>query len=147
MPTITSTGIGSGLDVSSIVTQLMALESRPLNLLQQAKSSLDTKLSAIGTLQSRMSGLRDASNALTSVALWNQTVATSGNAAAVKVSTSAGAAAGRYAVQVDKLASTQTLASTAFAGPTTTITNERSSTSRWAAWFIWALSTLATASR
>lgn len=121
MPTITSTGIGSGLDVDSIVTQLMSLESRPLGLLQQAKSGLDTKLSAIGTLQSRMSSLRDASNALTSVSLWNQTVATSGNAAAVKVSTTTGAAAGRYAVQVDKLASTQTLASTAFAGPTTAI--------------------------
>ena len=117
MATITSTGIGSGLDVNSIVTQLMALESRPLNILQQAKSGLDTKLSAIGTLQSRMSALRDASNTLTSVSLWNQTVANSANAAALKVSTSAGAAAGRYAVQVDKLASTQTLASTAFSGP------------------------------
>lgn len=117
MATITSTGIGSGLDVNSIVTQLMALEARPLNILQQARSGLDTQLSAIGTLQSRMSALRDASNALTSVTLWNQTVATSGNTSAVKVSTSSGAAAGSYAVQVDKLASTQTLASTAFAAP------------------------------
>ncbi len=117
MASITSTGIGSGLDVESIVTQLMALESRPLNLLQQAKSSLDTKLSAIGTLQSRMSALRDSANALTSVSLWNQTTATSSNAAALKVSTSTGAAAGSYAVQVSRLASTQTLASTAFSGP------------------------------
>jgi flagellar hook-associated protein 2 len=121
MATITSTGIGSGLDVNSIVTQLMALESRPLTLLQQAKSSLDTKLSAIGTLQSRMSGLRDASNALTSVALWNQTVATSANAAAVKVSTSSGAASGTYAVMVEKLASQQTLASSPLTSSTTAI--------------------------
>lgn len=121
MATITSTGIGSGLDVNSIVTQLMALESRPLTLLQQAKSSLDTKLSAIGTLQSRMSGLRDASNALTSVALWNQTVATSANTAAVKVSTSSGAASGSYAVMVEKLASQQTLASSSLPSATTAI--------------------------
>jgi flagellar hook-associated protein 2 len=121
MATITSTGIGSGLDVNSIVTQLMALEARPLNILQQAKSGLDTQLSAIGTLQGRMSALRDASNALTSVTLWNQTVASSGNAAAVKVSTSSGAATGSYAVQVDKLASTQTLASTAFAARDTVV--------------------------
>lgn len=114
MATITSTGIGSGLDVNSIVTQLMAIESRPLTLLQQTQSSLNTQMSAIGTLQSRMSSLRDASNALTSVTLWNQTVATSGNTSSVKVSTSSGAAAGSYAVQVDKLASSQTLASSAF---------------------------------
>lgn len=121
MATITSTGIGSGLDVNSIVTQLMALESRPLTLLQQAKSGLDTKMSAIGTLQSRMSALRDASNALTSVTLWNQTVATSANAAAVKVSTASGAASGSYSVAVSRLAGGQTLASPAFAASNTPV--------------------------
>lgn len=118
MATITSTGIGSGLDVNSIVTQLMALEARPLTLLQQAQSSLNTRMSAIGTLQSRMSALRDASNALTSVSLWNQTIASSSNAAAVKVSTASGAAAGNYAVQVQSLAGAQTLASQSFASST-----------------------------
>lgn len=121
MATITSTGIGSGLDVSSIVSQLMSLERRPLTLLQRNASDLNTQLSAIGTLQSRMSGLRDAANTLTSVSLWQQTVATSADSSAVKVSTSAGAAAGSYAVQVSQLASTQTLASTAFASADATV--------------------------
>ena len=107
MATISSPGIGSGLDVNSIVTQLMALEARPLTLLQQSQASLNTKMSAIGTLQGRMSSLRDAANALTSVSLWGQTTASSSNAAAVKVSTAAGAAAGDYAVQVQALASNQ----------------------------------------
>lgn len=115
MATITSTGIGSGLDVNSIVTQLMAIESRPMTLLQQGASDLNTQLSAIGTLQSRMSALRDASNALTAVSLWNGTTATSSNAAAVKVSSSSGAAAGNYSVQVQALASKQTVYSQAFA--------------------------------
>lgn len=121
MATITSTGIGSGLDVNAIVTELMAIEARPLNLLQQSASSLNTQLSAIGTLQSRMASLRDASNALTSVTLWNQTIATSSNAAAVKVSTASGAAAGNYAVSVQRLASQQTLASQAFASSGATV--------------------------
>ena len=133
MATITSTGIGSGLDVNSIVTQLMALESRPLNLLQQAQSSLNTQMSAIGTLQSRMSALRDASNALTSVSLWKQTTATSANSAAVKVSTSSGAATGSYAVAVDHLAGGQTLASTALASSATTV-GEGSLTIELGAW-------------
>lgn len=121
MATISSTGIGSGLDVNSIVTQLMALEARPLTLLQQSQASLNTKMSAIGTLQGRMSSLRDAANALTSVSLWGQTTASSSNAAAVKVSTAAGAAAGDYAVQVQALASSQTIASQAFASGAATV--------------------------
>ena len=115
MATISSTGIGSGLDVNSIVTQLMALEARPLNLLQRAESDLNTRLSAIGTLQGRMSAFRDAASALTSVTTWNRTVASSADEASVKVSSTTGAAAGGYAVQVDKLATPQTLASGAFA--------------------------------
>lgn len=121
MATITSTGIGSGLDVNSIVTQLMALESRPMTLLQQSASDLNTQLSAIGTLQSRMSALRDASNALTAVSLWNGTTATSSNSAAVKVSSTSGAAAGSYSVQVQSLASKQTVYSQAFASSTATV--------------------------
>lgn len=115
MATITSTGIGSGLDVNSIVTQLMAIESRPMTLLQQAKSGLDSKLSVIGTLQGRMSALRDASNALTAVSLWNGTTATSSNAAAVRVSSTSGAAVGSYSVQVQALATRQNVNSQAFA--------------------------------
>lgn len=121
MATITSTGIGSGLDVNSIVTQLMAIESRPLTLLQQGASDLNTQLSAIGTLQSRMSALRDASSALTSVSLWNGTTASSSNAAAVKVSSTSGAAVGSYAVQVQSLASRQNIYSQAFASSSATV--------------------------
>lgn len=114
MATITSTGIGSGLDVNAIVTELMALEARPLNLLENAEASLNTQVSAIGQLQSRISSLRDTANALTSLTLWGQTVATSQNAAAVKVSTASGAAAGNYAVHATALAAAQTTASRAF---------------------------------
>jgi flagellar hook-associated protein 2 len=121
MATITSTGIGSGLDVNSIVTELMSIEARPLNLLQRSASSLNTRLSAIGSLQSRMSSLRDAANALSSVTLWNQTIATSSNPAAVKVSTASGAASGSYAVTVQQLASQQTVASQAFASAGATV--------------------------
>ena len=37
---ISSAGLGSGLDVSGIVTQLMALERRPLELLDSSKTKL-----------------------------------------------------------------------------------------------------------
>jgi flagellar hook-associated protein 2 len=46
MATISSPGVGSGLDVNSIVTQLVAIERLPFVLLQTQASSLQTKLSA-----------------------------------------------------------------------------------------------------
>ena len=43
---ITSLGIGSGLDANSIVTKLVALESQPIANLQTASDKLQTKISA-----------------------------------------------------------------------------------------------------
>ena len=54
--TISSAGIGSGLDVNSIVTQLMAVEKQPLTKLQAAGATMQTQLSAFGQLKS--AGLR-----------------------------------------------------------------------------------------
>ena len=113
---ISSTGIGSGLDVASMIDRLMALENRPLNLLQTQATALNTKLSTVGKLQSNFAALRDKANALTSSTLWSSTIATSADTSAVKVSTSANATAGSYAVNVSKLAQGQTVTSQAPAG-------------------------------
>jgi len=44
MATISSPGVGSGLDVNSIVTQLVAIERQPIVQLQTQANSLQTKL-------------------------------------------------------------------------------------------------------
>lgn len=118
---LSSTGIGSGLDVAGILDRLMAVEQRPLNLLQQQASTLNTRLSNVGKLQGHFSALRDKANALTAPNLWSSTTATSGDAAAVKVSTGANAATGRYAVNVARLAMGQTVTSTALASSAATL--------------------------
>ena len=46
MATITSTGVGSGLDVNTIITSLMTLERRPLTLLQQQSATVQSQLHA-----------------------------------------------------------------------------------------------------
>lgn len=121
MASITSTGIGSGLDVSSIITQLMAVESQPLTLLQKQESGLNTELSSIGKLQSMTSAMRDAAQKIASVSLWKQTIATSGDSASVAVSTDSSAAIGNYAVSVQALAKSQTVSSRAFASGAETV--------------------------
>ena len=61
---IQSTGIGSGLDVNSIISQLLAIESRPLARLQETASTTQTQLSTYGALKSRIAALGDAAEKL-----------------------------------------------------------------------------------
>lgn len=118
---ISSAGLGSGLDVNSIVASLMAVESRPLDILKEQATGLNSKISTLGKLQSYFAALQDKSSALTSSTLWSATTATSADPAAVKVTTGSSAAAGSYSVQVDKLASGQTVTSTALPSSTSTL--------------------------
>lgn len=111
--TISSAGIGSGLDVNSIVTQLMAVEQRPLTQLQSQASTLNTQVSTFGKLQSYFSALQDKSTALTESTLWSGTTATSADATSVSVTTGTNAVAGNYAVDVQNLASVQTVTTAA----------------------------------
>jgi flagellar hook-associated protein 2 len=111
MATITSLGIGSGLDLNTIVEKLTALERRPLTEMQSTATQLKTQVSSYGKMQSLFSALQDASNALNTSSLWTGSVATSSNDSAVNATGGSNAASGTYSVQVDKLASAQTLAS------------------------------------
>ena len=66
MATISSPGIGSGLDIKSIVSQLVALEKQPLTQLQVKAATVQTKISAYGELKSAVSALSDAASKLRS---------------------------------------------------------------------------------
>jgi flagellar hook-associated protein 2 len=118
MATISSPGVGSGLDVNSIVTQLVAIERQPIVQLQSQVSSLQTKLSAFGKLQSNLSALRDAASALTSPSTWSQTVGTSSDTSAVAVTTDANNLPGSYSVEVLNLARAQSNTSKTYAAAT-----------------------------
>lgn len=119
MATITSLGIGSGIDINTIVTQLVAVESRPIAQLQSQVSRLNTQVSAFGKLQSLLAGVQDAANALNASSLWTRSTATSSNDAAVSPLGGSNATPGNYAVAVNRLAAPQTVVSgTTFASPT-----------------------------
>lgn len=119
MATITSLGVGSGIDLNSMITQLVAVERRPITQLQTAKSRLDTQVSSLGKMQSLMAALQDAANALTSNTLWTRSIATSSDERVVGTAGGGNAALGNYGVTVQGLAASQTLASSSvFAGPT-----------------------------
>ncbi|HEV7914562.1 MAG TPA: flagellar filament capping protein FliD [Albitalea sp.] len=114
MATLSTPGIGSGLDVTSIVKQLVALERRPIEQLQAQASTIQTKLSSFGLLQSYATNVRDIADKLAKPDFWNATAATSSDGTAVLVSSTPTAAAGSYLVEVSQLAKNQNLASKAY---------------------------------
>lgn len=111
MATISTPGIGSGLDVQSIVSQLVALERAPIKQLQTQASTLQTRLSLYGSIKSQISALGDAAARLSGANAWNVVTASSSNSAAVTASASAGALAGNYSIEVQQLARSQSTAS------------------------------------
>lgn len=64
MATITSLGVGSGLDLGSIVSGLMAVEKQPLTALKTKQSTVESRISALGTLKSALASLQTAAGNL-----------------------------------------------------------------------------------
>jgi flagellar hook-associated protein 2 len=112
---ISSLGIGSGLDVNSIISQLTALEKQPLVALQTKAADIQSKISSVGQISSQMSALNDAAFNLSLDGSWNGTTATSSNTSAVSVTASSSATPTSFSMQVSQLATAQSTASSAVA--------------------------------
>lgn len=112
MATISSAGIGSGLNVEDIITQMMKLEQTPITQLQQASAGLQTKISSYGQVQSYLSALQEAARKLNNPDSWTAASATSSDTTAVSVSATS-AAVGSYSISVSKLAAAQSITTSA----------------------------------
>ncbi|HNU10552.1 MAG TPA: flagellar filament capping protein FliD [Rubrivivax sp.] len=121
MATLSSIGIGSGLNANSIISQLVALERRPIEQLKTEAGRIDAKLSSFGRIQSALDALRSAARTLADTSTWRAASATSADPAAIGVTASANSAPGSYAVQVNALAAAQMNATSAVADSATPI--------------------------
>ncbi len=116
MPSIVSTGIGSGLDISGIVQSLVAAEGQPVELrIGQKEARAQSKLSAFGSLKSALSDFRDKLNAMKTADKFLTRKALSGNEDVFTATTGANATPAKYDVEVVQLAQSQKLTSGAFA--------------------------------
>jgi flagellar hook-associated protein 2 len=119
---ISSAGLGSGLDVNSIVSQLMAVERKPVNSLNTKEVSFQAKLSTFGSIKSSMAALQTAAKALSTPAQLSPTKASVANTAVMNVTTAGNAAAGSYDIEVVSLAQSQKLiTATGYAASTSTV--------------------------
>lgn len=112
---ISAPGIGSGLDIKGIVSQLMELEKKPLTQLTTQATGYQAKLSAFGQLKSQMANLQDQAAKLAKPANWDGLSFSSSNTAAVSGSVNTTTAqATSFSVQVSQLAQAQAAASNVF---------------------------------
>lgn len=113
---ISSAGIGSGLDVNNIITSLMKVEQLPLNKLQATAKDMQTRLSAFGQMQSLVSAFHDASVPLYSANSFAVTNTSSSDSSSVSSTSTTTAVPGSYAVAVSRLSSTQNIVSASGTG-------------------------------
>ncbi|WP_130835299.1 flagellar filament capping protein FliD [[Erwinia] mediterraneensis] len=110
MASISTLGVGSGLDLSSILDSLQTAEKASLTPISTQQSAYTAKLSAYGTLKSALTSFQTANTALNSADLFSATKATT-NSTAFTATTSGNTIAGKYTVSIEKLAQAQTLTS------------------------------------
>ncbi len=108
MSITSSTGLGSGMDINGIVSQLIKAEGQPqFNAIATQEKATQTRLSGLGSLKSALSTFQSAVQKLKDGSVFKTTQATSDNESVLKVTAGVGAVAGTHTVKVNQLAKAQ----------------------------------------
>ena len=101
---ITSLGVGSGLDLEALVQNLLAAESRPIQLLESRKANIDLKISGFGQIQSALSEFQSSVTALSTSDAFRSVSASSTDDSVFTATAAQAAVTGSNTVQVTQLA-------------------------------------------
>lgn len=104
---ISSLGVGTGMDLSSILSKLMAAERQPLNTLESKIISTNSKLSTYGLLNSALEKFKNAANKFSSAFNLNTTTASTGDKTIATAEAAFNASIGSYSLNVTQLAASQ----------------------------------------
>jgi flagellar hook-associated protein 2 len=122
LATLTAAGVGSGLDINSLVSQLVAAEKSPLeNRINAREVRATTQLSALGTLKGGLSGFKTVLETLKSATGFGGHTAKVADDDFYSATLSDKAVTGSYDIEVVALARAHQLASTAYLGGATTV--------------------------
>ncbi len=113
---ITASGIGSGLDIEGLVSQLVAAERQAPELrLNRAESTAQASLSGFGTLKASLASFQTTVASLSGDTLYRSVRASSSNTGSIFASAGSSAPEGSYDIEVSSLAARHSLASEVFA--------------------------------
>lgn len=104
-------GVGSGIDIDSIVKALVNSEKAPKTLqLDRLEKATTSRFSALGTLKGSLSSLQTAIQSLNKTSIFETRTASSTNSSVLGASATSAAAAGKYSIQVQQLATSSKVA-------------------------------------
>lgn len=120
MATITFGGLATGLNTQAIIDGLVAVERRPITLLQNQQSKLQEKITLYQNLSGKLAALKTATTKLSTTANFFIKTAKSSKEDVLAVAASSSADTGNHNVTVSALARSSTLASAPFSDIDTT---------------------------
>jgi flagellar hook-associated protein 2 len=116
---ITISGLASGLNTSSIISQLVSVESQINTGLQTSVTNLQSSLAAWQTFNGNLITLQSAASSLSSSSLFAGVQASSSDSSVSTAITSAGAVAGTHTLTVNTLAASEEVLSQSFSSGST----------------------------
>ncbi|WP_412754673.1 flagellar filament capping protein FliD [Legionella donaldsonii] len=124
MAGLTSSGVGSGLDVKGIVDALVQADITPTkNRLDKQEASITTQLSALGQIKSALSNLQTSMIKLSNINQFYALKSSVTDTSILSASVSNDASAGQYQIEVQTIATKQNLASTSYTNSSSTVGN------------------------
>ncbi len=111
-------GLASGLDTQNILDQLIAIERRPITLLQQRKSDYQDKLDVWKKVSSKLSSLMSAMEDLRQAADFNIFSTNSEDEDALTLTASSTAKPGEHSIKITNLAQARKISSKSFSSKT-----------------------------
>lgn len=103
----TGVGLVSGLDINSIVEQLIAIEARPKNLVEQRNEVLRSQQVAFQDINARLLALKGSADSVSGTTSFSGTTSSSSDESIVSVSSGVGATPGTYQFTVGRLVAAQ----------------------------------------
>lgn len=119
---LTSMGVGSGIDVGTLVTTLVNAKKKPQQDQITSQSALaNTQLSALGQVGAALSALQSAMAPLTDGSAFNARTVSSGDSTVLAASANGSPVSGNYRIVVSQLATSLKASSGAFADANTKV--------------------------
>lgn len=116
-----SIGPVSGINYGTLITGLMAIEQRPLDLVTKQIKKVKEQSDALIGLSAQIASLKLAATSFTSSAIFRSTTATSSNTSILSATSTIGAPVGAYSFNVQRLAAATQLATQGFSSASVAI--------------------------
>lgn len=114
-------GLSSGLDTETIISQLMSIERRPITLLETKQSTYQSQMDAFSSINTKLASLKSQADSLKTSSTFQVKSSSSSDEAVVTATATSSASIGTSSINVTNLASAHKVSSDPFSSATTAL--------------------------